>query len=230
MGPHTKSDRGGEVCQIARRGLRQIIRKATYTNQLFAWLGEDAALADEHTCTTDQTGAEKQEAAGLGRHRGRRRIQCKGGASVRVCRDSEGPVGRSEISGVCEDGIGQDASTRHRLIRKTQRAVRSAGGDVGDVKGERLVPIHDREQRLTVGAAVEREAVERDRLKGQARQASRSADDNAGRSEVNAGGRERITPCDAEGTGDGAGQSKRRGCAEDYTDNQKMHQFLHETP
>jgi hypothetical protein len=29
MGPHTKSDRGGEVCQIARKGLRQIIRKAT---------------------------------------------------------------------------------------------------------------------------------------------------------------------------------------------------------
>jgi hypothetical protein len=132
--------------------------------------------------------------------------------------------------GCVKDGISQDASTRHRLIRKTQRAVRSAGGDVGDVKGERLIPIHDREQRLTVGAAVEREAVERDRLKGQARQASRSADDNAGRSEVNAGGRERITPCNAEGTGDGAGQSKRRGCAEDGTNNQKMHQFLHETP
>jgi hypothetical protein len=29
MGPLTKSDWGGEVCQMARKGLRQIIRKAT---------------------------------------------------------------------------------------------------------------------------------------------------------------------------------------------------------
>jgi hypothetical protein len=29
MDLHTKSDRGGEVCQIACKGLRQIIRKAT---------------------------------------------------------------------------------------------------------------------------------------------------------------------------------------------------------